>query len=169
MLWWGVLSALLFAATAGMVFALSFGGDRATRDWSYIRVAEALSSPSLTEGLTVVPRMFTAPQLVTVCRDAAPVARLRVSPATVQLTRGVRYALGSLSVVAVDAADVAVPGTPLTLEAEETEPPVLVLRSDDPDLDAGRLHALAPGRFRMRVRTICGFRPVEAVIDGIVE
>lgn len=165
-----MLSALLFAATAAFVFVYSYASDKAVSDQrSYVRIAEALSSPSLNEGIVVAPRMFTAPQLMKACQDVIPMARLRVVPATLQLTRGVRYTLSSLSVVAVNAADVEVPGVPLTIEAEDSEPPVLVLRSDDPDLDAGRLHALAPGRFRMRVRTICGVRPVEAVIDGIVQ
>jgi hypothetical protein len=43
------------------------------------------------------------------------------------------------------------------------------LRSDDPDLDAGRLHVVGPGPLRVRVRTICGATNAEMTISGDVE
>jgi hypothetical protein len=132
----------------------------------YVQIAEGLSSPSITEGIRVAPRMFSAPQLVEACRTASPVARLKVEPSELILTEGHLYQLSSITVVAVNAADVAVPGVPIVLEAEDTSPPVLRLRSDDPDLDEGRIRVLGPGRFRMRVRTTCGLPHAETVVEA---
>ena len=53
-------------------------------------------------------------------------------------------------------------------ECLETSQPVVRLRSDDPDLNAGRLLTVAPGTFRMRVRTICVNSPAEVRITGRV-
>jgi hypothetical protein len=131
----------------------------------FVRIAEGLSSPTVTEGIRVAPRMFSAPQLVEACQRAAPVARLRVDPVRLSLSPGNVYQLGSLTVVAVNRADVAVPGVPIVLEAEDATPPVLRLQSDDPDLDQGRVRVIGPGEFRMRIRTTCGTQ-VETIIRG---
>jgi hypothetical protein len=132
----------------------------------YVQIAEGLSSPSITEGIRVAPRMFSAPQLVEACRTAVSVARLKVEPSELILTAGNLYQLSSITVVAVDAADIAVPDVPIVLEAEDTSPPVLRLRSDDPDLDEGRIRVLGPGKFRMRIRTTCGLPQAETIVEA---
>ena len=139
-----------------------------TRDRHFVRIAEGLTSPSTSEGIKVAPRLFSAPALVDVCKSATVVDRLRVSPERLELARGSRYSLSSLTVIAVNRADIAVPGLPIVLEVEDREPPVLQLRSDDPDLNEGRVLAIGTGSFRMRVRTICGEPFVETVIEGRV-
>ena len=143
-------------------------GCAARRDRRYVQIAEGLSSPTITDGIRVAPRMFSAPSLVDACKNATAVRRLDVAPDALELLRGNRFSLDSLTVVAVDDADIAVPGLPIVLEVEDTEPPVLQLRSDDPDLNAGRLLAIGTGEFRLRVRTICGPPYAEIVVKGRV-
>jgi hypothetical protein len=137
-------------------------------DRHFVRIAEGLTSPTLAEGIRVAPRMFSAPMLVDVCKSSTAVDRLKASPGTLELSRGSRYSLSSLTVVAVNGADIAVPGLPIVLEVEDREPPVLQLRSDDPDLNQGRVLAIGTGSFRMRVRTMCGDPFTETVIEGRV-
>jgi hypothetical protein len=149
-----------------LAVATIFAGCASARH--YVQIAEGLSSPTVTEGIRVAPRMFSPSQFVEACRTAVPVARLEVEPDLLDLVLGNLYSLDSLTVVAVDGADIAVPGVPIVLEAEDTSPPVLQLRSDDPDLDQGRLRAIAPGEFRMRIRTTCGMPQAETIIRGRV-
>lgn len=135
---------------------------------AYVRIAEALTSPTLSEGLRVFPRMFAASQLVQACRHPRRVERLEAATRTLDLQRGERFPLGSLGVVAVDFADVEMTDVPVAIEAEDWVPPVLQLRSDDPALGQGVLTPLNPGRFRLRVRTLCGTPGAEVVIRGFV-
>ncbi len=159
-----------FVFFASFVIFVSFvvSGCASTPDRYYVQVAEGLTSPSLTEGIRVAPRRFAASQLVEACKDPLVVARLEVAPNPLELREDGRYELSSLSVVAVNAADVAMSPMPIVLEVEERSPPVVQLRSDDPDLNAGRLHVVRAGEFRMRVRTMCGTPHVEVMIRGLV-
>ena len=143
-------------------------GCAARGDRYFVRIAEGLTSPTLGEGIRVAPRMFSVPTLMDACKLVVPVDRLEVEPDTLQLTVGNRYELNTLTVIAVDGRDVAVPAQPIVLEVEETDPPVVQLRSDDPDLNVGRLLAIGTGTFRMRVRTICGRSALEKEIQGRV-
>jgi hypothetical protein len=134
----------------------------------YVRIAEGLTSASDAEPIRVAPRLFAAHQLVEACRTPIVVERLRVVPDELELTRDTSYELSSLTVLAINGADEAVPGIPVIIEVEDRAPPVLQLRSDDPDLNAGRVRAIAEGRFRMRIRTTCGLNPAEAIVDARV-
>jgi len=162
-----VLGTTIAGGVVGGAIGFTFG-RRANAGPYFVQVAEGLSSPTLTEGIRVAPRMFAASQLVEACKDPRVVERLEVAPNPLEMREDGRYALNSLSVVAVNGADVAMAGVPIVLEAEEISPPVVQLRSDDPDLNAGRLHALRAGAFQMRVRTICGTPHAEKVIQGLV-
>src|SRR5687768_11668474 len=100
----------------------------------YVRVAEGLSSPTLSEGIAVAPRMLPAPLLSEACEDPRIVRRLETPTETLSLRVGERFPLNTLAIVAVNAADEAmVPPIPIAIEALDTVPPVLELRSDDPD------------------------------------
>lgn len=153
-----------------MVLAAALAGCASFRRGGYfVQVAEGLTSPSLTEGIRVAPRTFTTPTLVEICsKSILPVARLEITPRRLELMRGTSYALNTLTVIAVQPDDTVAMAQPIVLEVEETNPPVVQLRSDDPELNQGRLTAIAPGKFRMRVRTLCGSRALERVIDGSV-
>ena len=61
------------------------------------------------------------------------------------------------------------PDVPIVIEAEDVLPPVLQLRSDDPDLNEGRVSSLNSGRFRLRIRTLCSVPGAETTIRGLIE
>jgi hypothetical protein len=134
----------------------------------YVQVADAVSSPTLTEGIQITPRKFTVYELRQACLDSQPVVRFNVVPAQLELRADGRYLLNTLAVVAVNASDEAVPRIPIMLEAEEVVPPVVEVRSDDADIDQGWLRATRVGRFRLRIRTLCNSSQVDMVIRGQV-
>jgi hypothetical protein len=152
------------------VIALAIAGGCALRGpRTYVRVAEGLTSPTLAEGIRVAPRMFTAPDLVRACQNPRTVDRLKTATASLELQVGERFPLSSLTIVAVSASDVAMPDVPIAIEAEDAAPPILQLRSDDPDLNQGVLSSLNTGRFRLRIRTLCGIPGAETIINGRIE
>jgi hypothetical protein len=163
----------MVGAAVGAGLGLIFGRNKAREAGVpggpyFVVLAEGLTSATITEGIRVAPRQFTASQLVEACKDPRVVERLDVAPNPLEMRADGRYALNSLSVVAINAADVAMEGLPIVLEAEEANPPIIALRSDDPDLSVGRLHALRAGTFQMRIRTMCGTPHAERVILGLV-
>ena len=153
-------------------YLLFFVPIDASAQWTrrpFVPIAEALSSPTLAEGLDVAPRMFSAPDVLRACQNPRSVARLVTATRSLQLQVGERVPLNTLSVVAVDDGGVALRNVPLVIEAEDASPPVLQLRSDDPDLNQGVLSSLNSGRFRLRIRTLCGAESVETTIRVVVE
>jgi hypothetical protein len=134
----------------------------------YVRVAEGLTSPSLTEAMSIAPRMFGAAELVSACQETQRTARLEAPARTLDLRVGDRLTLSTLRVVAVSAANVAMRQVPVVIEAEERNPPIVELRSDGPDLEAGRLLMVGRGRFRIRVRTMCTSSSAETIITAVV-
>lgn len=167
----GTATGAAVGAGIGFVFGLlrarNTGGGGRTGAY-FVVVAEGLTSATLTEGIRVAPRAFTASQLVEACRDPRVVDRLEVAPNPLEMREDGRYALNTLSVVAINGADVAMANVPIVLEAEEVNPPVVQLRSDDPDINVGRLHAVRAGLFQMRIRTMCGAPHAEKIIVGRV-
>jgi len=141
---------------------------RGEADPYYVLIAEGLSAPTLAEPMRVVPRGFNIFQRTEVCAAVRPVARLDTPFETLGFRVGERFPLSSLHVVAVNAANIAVRDVPLAIEAEVVSPPVVQLRSDDPDLAQGRLTPVREGRIRIRVRTICAPQPVETVLTARV-
>ncbi len=134
----------------------------------YIQIADALTSPSLAQAIRVAPVQMAPFQFTAACRTATPITRFELMPATLEMVVGGRYALDTLSVVAINAADLTVPDIPFAIEAEETSASVIALRTDDPDVRGGVLRALAPGNFRVRIRTTCGMPYVERILLGRV-
>ncbi len=134
----------------------------------YVTVAEGLTSPSMTEAMRVAPRMFSAPDLAGACQSPRRVARLEAPARSVDLSVGDQLALSTLRVVAVGEAGRALSDVPVVIEAEDLDPALVQLRSDDPDLNQGRLRTVDSGTFRMRVRTLCTTTPAELIITGRV-
>ena len=156
--------------TKGLVLiAMVFLAGCASRARTYVTIAEGLTAPTLTEGIRVAPRMFAASQLVEACQYPRRVARLQVPSRVLSLQVGERFALSTLNVVAVNFADVAMDAVPIVIEATDFSPPVLQLRSDDPELSQGRLYSLNSGTFRLRIRTICAGPAAETTIVGRVD
>jgi len=152
---------LLLTATAVGCASLRFGsGPR-----QYIRIAEALASPNLNEGLRVaVPRLQPG-VMAQGCRLLPHIVRLQTPGRDMQMQLGDPLLLSGLSVVVIDDAEVIVPGVPLGIEAEVQTPPVLQLRGDDPDLGRGTLRPVNTGEFRLRVYTLCGVPGAETVMS----
>ena len=134
----------------------------------YVRVAEGLTAPSLTETMQVAPRMFGASDLTSACQSPRRIARLEAPTRTLELRVGDRLALNTLRVVAVEETGTAVTDVPVAIEVEELNPPVMQLHSDDPDLNAGRLLSVGSGTARLRVRALCTSTPVELDITARV-
>lgn len=134
----------------------------------FVHVAEALTSPTMTEPMRVAPRMFSAYQVSEACGTPRRIQRLEAPTRSVSLRVGDRLTLSTLRVVAVNDGNVAVPDVPIVLEAEELNPPVLELRSDDVELEQGRLKTVGSGTFHIRVRTLCSATNAELTITGIV-
>jgi hypothetical protein len=154
------------------VIALAGCASRAPRQPQqryYVPIAEGLSSPTLAEGIRVAPRRLAAPDLMRACRDPRSVARLEAAMRSLDLQVGERFPLSGLRVVAVNFADVAMTAVPIVIEADDFSPPVLQLRSDNPDLNQGQLYSLNSGTFRLRIRTLCGTPGAEMTIRGRVE
>lgn len=131
---------------------------------AYVRIAEALTSPTAAEPLRVFPRGFAPSQLVEACREPRSVARLETVVRTLDLQVGERFALSGLTVVAVNFANVAMEDVPIVIEVQDFVPPVFQLRSDDPELNQGRLYSLNSGFVRLRISTLCSGPGVEATI-----
>ena len=135
----------------------------------YVRVAEGLTSPSLTETMQVAPRMFGASDLTTACQSPRRIARLEAPPAPWSCASASRVVrVHTLRVVAVGEAGTPMADVPVAIEVEELNPPLVQLRSDDPDLNAGRLRSIGSGTVRMRVRTLCTSTPAELKITARV-
>src|SRR5687768_16728459 len=98
------LCALAFvAATAGGLAGCGSRAPSAAPGTPYfVTIAVGLTLPTLAKGIRVAPRMFSAPDLVAACRHPRSVARLELAATSLDLQGGQPFALGSLSVVAVN-------------------------------------------------------------------
>jgi hypothetical protein len=166
-----VLASLLAAVGAGCSSPLvaTIAPDLATGPRSYfVRVAEALTSASMGEPMRVAPRLFSPYQIQEACERPRRVDRLEAPARRVELRVGERLELRTLRVVAVGDGNILVPDVPLVIEAEEQNPPLVQLRSDDPDLAEGQLLTLNAGTFRVRVRTLCSATNAEMTLTGVV-
>jgi hypothetical protein len=152
-----------------VIVALAAAGCSARRTSStenaYVHVAEAISASQLNEAIRVTVPRLQGEEIRQACRNLRRVVRLSTPSVNMQMQLGERLALGGLSVVAVDDADVVVPGVPLAIEAEDQSPPVLLLTADDPDRARGLLFTINTGDFKLRTYTLCGMPGAEAVID----
>jgi hypothetical protein len=131
----------------------------------YIRVAEALASANMNEGLRIAVPRLTPAVIAQNCRLLPHISRLEAPSLAMEMQIGESFQLSGLSVVAVDDADVIVAGVPLAIEAEDQAPPVLQLRGDDPDLGRGTLRPMNTGEFRLRIYTLCGVPGAEALMS----
>ncbi len=147
------IAAILIAAPACAAPAPS---APAAREAPFVTVAEALTMGAQGEAMEVAPRIFTAPDLPRWCAGAEEAADLRSEAPPVRIEAGGRQDLRDLRIRALNSEGRIVPRVPLAIEIEETIPPIAATGSDDADLAAGGIRVLRPGRFRIRVRTICG-------------
>jgi hypothetical protein len=157
----GVFALLLIAAAAGC-------SPRAFRaaPLTYVRVAEALSAATVNEAIRVAVPQLDPAVISQGCRLAARrIARLATPSLNLQMQIGEPFLLSGLSIVAIDDADLVVPGVPLAIEAQDQSPPVLQLRTGDPDLGRGALRTVNTGEFLVRSYTLCGVPGAEAIFN----
>lgn len=133
---------------------------------AYIRVAEALTAATMNEAIRIaVPRLDPA-VIDQGCRLAARrIVRLAAPSLNMQMLIGEQFMLSGLAIVAVDDTDLVVSGVPLAIEALDQSPPVLQLRTGDPDLGRGWLRPVNTGEFLLRTYTLCGVPGAEAIFN----
>src|SRR5687767_8223399 len=149
-----------------MLFATGCAARASREAAAYIRVAEALTSGTMNEAIRIaVPRLD--PAVVSEgCRLVARrIARLATPSLEMQMVIGEPFRLGGLAIVAVDDADLVVEGVPLAIEALDQSPPVLQLRTNDPDIGRGTLRPVNTGEFLLRTYTLCGVPGAEAIFN----
>lgn len=127
----------------------------------FATIGEGLTSADRQTGITAAYRMFSVPTFDQHCRGSP--TRLVAPEGRLTLRAGSRYALTRLVIVAEGAAGTVIPGVPIGLEAEAKTPPVVLLTNDA--LADGELSLVAPGRFRLRARTLCPGTGATAVVD----
>ena len=134
----------------------------------FVHVAEGFTSSTPHDGIDAAYRMFSLPDMQSVCNKAQAASVTRLVPVTTstQLRVHEAFSLGSLKVIALASSGSVVPHVPIHVEIEETWPPVLDLQSDH-IVDA-YLTPLRPGRFRFRIRTICAGKGAETSINARV-
>lgn len=133
----------------------------------FVTIAEAYTSASPSQGIEVGSRIFSAPDLEEICSGVARPAKLVIQNGQNELLVlrvGDWFALDRLVIVAVDADGRALPPLPITLEAEEPEPPALDLRSDM--IAEARVLPVRAGSFRLRARTLCSNPAVAAIVQA---
>jgi hypothetical protein len=133
-------------------------------DFRFGYVAEGYASTDETTGVNVAPRMFSVPD--NICASAPQPATLETPQDGIDLLAGQPYAITRIVAVARDAAGALLRGVPIAIEVELIEPRLLNQRSDA--TPENHLHPLRPGNFQLRVRTICGDKPVQVFIPAIV-
>jgi hypothetical protein len=112
-------------------------------------------------------RLFSAPDFDSFCSPAraTDVTQLRSSSPRIRLRVGDRFPLGSLKIVALDAAGAVLPKVPVEIEVDE-RPDVFELRSDK--IADSLLTAKSPGQVRLRIRTICNGSKAETFVPADV-
>ena len=157
------------ALAAGLVLILLAAGcaARATRaSRAYVRVAEALSATTINEAIRIAVPRLDAAVISQGCRLVGRrIVRLATPSLNLQMQLGEQFMLSGLSIVAVDDANLVVPGVPLAIEAQDQSPPLLRLQTNGPDLGRGGLRTLDTGEFLVRTYTLCGVPGAEAIFN----
>jgi hypothetical protein len=133
---------------------------------TYIRVAEALTAATMNEAIRIAVPRLDAAVISQGCRlSTRRIVRLDAPSLNMQMQIGEQFSLGGLSIVAVDDADLVVPGLPIAIEAQDQSPPVLMLRTGDPDVGRGTLRPVNTGEFLVRTYTLCGVPGAQVIFN----
>jgi hypothetical protein len=136
------------------------------KDDRFVTIAEGITSPDEKHGIRAAYRMWSAPQMGAVCAKTSAPSTLAPGRPEVRLKAGQPFALTRLVVVARDRAGQVLQHVPIMVEAADQQPPLLDLRTEA--VAGGSITASKPGRFRFRVRTLCGNDPLSVVIPAVV-
>jgi hypothetical protein len=148
---------LLLAWSSAVASASGAAGD-------FVHIAEGLTSSSAKAGITAGYRMFSQPDMRSVCEaaHADQIVSFRPVSPRVKLHVHQTYALENLRVVAVAASGSILPRVPMQIDVERVSPEIVNTRSDHLQ-DAVIVPAIT-GRFRFRFRTVCGGSAAEATV-----
>lgn len=122
----------------------------------YVIVGEALSSPRPEDSIEFAGRMFSAPDMESLCRTAraAEVVQLRSEVSRLRLRVGEPFRPGSLRIVARDRSGAVLPNIPLAVEV--SGPPNVFANEKLAQLEEdGAITPRTPASVRFRIRTIC--------------
>ena len=123
----------------------------------YVIVGEALSSARAEDSIQFAARMFSAPDMESICRTAraAEVVQLRSEVSQLRLRLGEPFRPGTLRITARDASGAVLPNVPLAVEV--SGPPNVFARERLAQLvdEDGSIVPSRPASVRFRVRTIC--------------
>jgi hypothetical protein len=122
----------------------------------YVNVGEALSSPRAEDSIEFAARMFSVPDMESLCHTAraAEVVQLRSDVSHLRLRVGEPFQPGSLRIVARDASGAVLPNVPLAVEV--SGPPNLFAREGLAHIvEDGSIIPRMSASVRFRIRTIC--------------
>jgi hypothetical protein len=119
----------------------------------FARIGEGFTSENASSGIEVAWRMFSAPDIPTICAKSERPVKLVTRKEPVALYIGEWFPLDRLIVLALDAADRPLPPVPIIIEVEMLDPPLLNLQSDM--LAEAKVLPRRAGLFRFRARTLC--------------
>jgi len=122
----------------------------------YVIVGEALSSARAEDSIQFAARMFSAPDMESICctARAAEVVQLRSEVSQLRLRLGEPFRPGTLRITARDASGAVLPNVPLAVEV--SGPPNVFARERLAQLvEDGSIIPRSPASVRFRVRTIC--------------
>ena len=141
---------------AAIALAMARGQIPAVRD-DFAQIAEGRTSTKAGATITAGYRMFSAPEVDTVCQRARAhdVVRLRTSAETIRLRVGRPFEPRRLTIDALDARGALVPGVPIAIEIDADSKRV------DASIADGVIRPVAIGDLRIRIRTICAGPVVE--------
>ena len=126
-------------------------------------LAEALTSSTADDGVEAGYRMFSLPDFAEVCTaaHAADVMKLRPLQPRIRVRAGDLFDPNVLRVLALDASGTIVPRVPIAVETALGSP---VLATSTPRVADGTVTPRRPGRFKLRIRTVCDAPVAEAFI-----
>jgi hypothetical protein len=130
-------------------------------------LAEALTSSTTDDAIQSGHRMFSLPDFAEVCTQAhaADVVKLRPVQSEIRVPAGEPFNPNVLRVLALDASGSTIPRVPIAVETELASP---ALATSAPRVADGTVTPQRPGRFKLRIRTVCEAPVAEAFITAQV-
>jgi hypothetical protein len=133
----------------------------------FVTVAEGVTSASRSIGIDAAYRMFSLSTFAKTCKESRRPFRLASPNTVVSLRVGEWFSLRRLMIVGLDRTGHVLRPLPIGVEVEDTNPPILNLRTDMISVGRGLL-PIRTGRFRFRARTICEGTSADIFMQAVV-
>jgi hypothetical protein len=147
---------IFFSATIFICLGLLAAGVRSQNEKPHFgTIGEGYTAADISQGIDIGWRMFTAPNMGAICAAAGKAARLITDKIEYVLMVGDTFSFNDLCIVAVDAAGKTLKPTPVTMEIKEEPSDLIDILNYKKDGGGAEVHALRPGTFRIRFRTLC--------------